>query len=101
MDEEQVDIIETQALQRILNRCVLLVHRRPELRRDEEVLAFDKAFAYSTGHGFAHGRFVEIAVGRINHAVTKANGFINRLFRLLEAQEERADAEKRCLYAIA
>ena len=89
MEEEQVDVVEAEALERGVDvRLALLVRvaLREELRRDEELLARDAALA----DGLAHGDLVEVGVRRVDVAVARLERLWQVLANLLGGHHEDA-----------
>lgn len=93
MDEEQVDIRDAEALERLLHRIFLFVERRPELRREEDVFALHEALFQRAPESLANGLLIHVGIRRIDEAVARLDALVDRALGILRADHERAEAQ--------
>ena len=80
MHEVQIQIIQTQVLQRVLDRLygfLITAHRNPVLCRDKDFLARDAGRANSLAHTY----FIAIGIGGVNVAIAQSKGLHHAALR--------------------
>lgn len=90
MDEEQVDVVLLEGVERAverLQRIVALVEAVVQLRGDEDVAAVESAL----GDGLADARLVAVHLGGVDVAVADLEGGERRVLRL--GRVDLVDAE--------
>ena len=96
MEEQQVDIVGTQAGQGFVHCCLLFVDCRPELGHQENVLPGDAAL-FDSAPG---GALIHIAVGGINEAHTAVQRAFHRRFCLVRCQHKHTNPSHGHFHAI-
>lgn len=87
MDQEQIDIICAQTLQRSVHCILLLIERGPQFGLQKNFLSGQARLS----HGPSHSLFIHIGVGRINQAAASLQRRQHGDFRLIGRQQKGAD----------
>ena len=90
MDQQQVDVVRVQTLQRLFHSVRLLVKRRPQLGFQEDF------FTLQTGllHGPSHGPLVDVGVGGVDQTAAACKGADAGCLRLIGGQQEGSNASQ-------
>ena len=93
VEQEQVNVVESEAFQSLVHLTIGVVERRcPEFRRDENLLTLDAEVLYGATDATAHAHLVAIDVGRVDESHAHFQGVIDRLLGL-------GGGEVECSYA--
>ena len=94
VEQQQVDIVQAEALQPLVHLVVGIVERRcPEFGGDEDVLAADAEVLHGATDAAAHAHLVAVDVGSVDEPHAHFQGVIDRLFRLGGGEQIGADAD--------
>ena len=96
MNQQKVDKIGIQTLQRLFHRVGLLVKRGPQLGFQEDFFPRKAGFL----HGASHGLFIDVGVRRVDQAIAVPQRGKDRSLRLVRRKKKGSDARHRHLNAV-
>ena len=96
VDQQEVNIVGVQALERLFHRVRLLIKARPQLGFQENLLPGNTGFL----HRSADRLLIYIGVGGVDQPVAALKGREHRCFRLIRAEHKGADTGHRHFYSV-
>ena len=83
MQQEQVNVVESQAFQSFINLIIGIIERGgPELRGDEDLLTLDTEILHGATNASAHAHLIAVDVSRVDESHADFQRVIDRLFCL-------------------
>ena len=88
VDQQQVNVVCSQALERLFYRIFLLIKTGPQFGFQKNLISRNPRFPHSPANGF----FVHIGIGRVNQAVSALKSGEDGCLRFIRSKQKGANA---------